>query len=189
LTASRDNPSPTSEADNSSFVCLPPRGTEPMRIAILSDTHGNYQLAVKILSRFTDLTHIIHLGDTISDAECIECALGQPIIKVAGNCDTVDNNPREILLNLEETRIFLTHGDCYSVKEGLDRLLSKSVRENAGIAVYGHTHVPSVRQYDTTLLINPGCLKKAAAIHSIAILSIENSTISAEIVTDIGSEP
>ena len=155
-----------------------------MKIAIMSDTHGNYQLAVKILSGFPDLTHIIHLGDTISDAECIESALGHPIIKVAGNCDTVDNNPREILWNLGKTKIFLTHGDCYSVKEGLDRLLCKSARENAVIAMYGHTHVPSVLQFDTTLLVNPGCLKKAAAIHSIAILSIENSVISAEIVTD-----
>jgi putative phosphoesterase len=155
-----------------------------MKIAILSDTHGNYQLAVKIVSSFTDLTHIIHLGDTISDAEYIESALGHPIIKVAGNCDTTGNNPREMILNLGETRMFLTHGDCYSVKEGLDMLLYKSARENAGIAMYGHTHVPSVLQFDTTLLVNPGCLKEAAAIHSIAILSIENSVISAEIVTD-----
>jgi putative phosphoesterase len=155
-----------------------------MKIAVLSDTHGNSLLAVKMLSGFANLTHIIHLGDTISDAECIESALGRSIIKVAGNCDTLDSHPREILLNLADTRIFITHGDCYSVKSGLDRLVDKSIRENAGIAVYGHTHLPTIRQYNHMLLVNPGCLKKAASLHSIAILSIRNNVITAEIVTD-----
>jgi uncharacterized protein len=159
-----------------------------MKIAILSDTHGNNQLAINILSRFTDLSHIIHLGDTIADAESIESALGHSIIKIAGNCDSGDKYPREILLKLNGTRILLTHGDCFSVKDGLDKLRNKSVRENARIALYGHTHVPSIRHDNATLFINPGCLKKAAAINSIAILSIKNRVICSEIVTVNGAE-
>lgn len=155
-----------------------------MKIAVLSDTHGNYQRAIEILSRCTDIAHIIHLGDIISDAERIEYALGCPVIKVAGNCDYACASPREILMNMEKTRIFLTHGDHYSVKQGLDRLIDKSIRENARIAMYGHTHVPFVHQCNTTLLVNPGCLNKNASIHSIAILSIENNDISAEILID-----
>lgn len=153
-----------------------------MKIAVLSDTHGNHGLAADMLSRISAVDHIIHLGDNVADADCIEYELARPIIKIAGNCDYACGCPREILLEIDETRIFATHGDHYSVKSGLDNLLLKSTRERAEIALYGHTHVPFIRRHGNTLLVNPGSLKKDAATHSLAIISINKNNLLAELV-------
>lgn len=153
-----------------------------MKIAVLSDTHGNYPLAVRVLDRIPDLSGIIHLGDNTCDAAVVEAALSRPVIKVAGNCDAAAEGARELLLNIGETNLFLTHGDLYNVKCGIDRLILRVARENVAIALYGHTHIPSIQERDNILFVNPGCLRKAADCQTIALLSIANGAVSADIV-------
>jgi uncharacterized protein len=160
-----------------------------MKIAVLSDTHGNYPLAVKILGLIPDLDCIIHLGDTLDDAEILECALDCPTISVAGNCDTDPSVPREILLTFNDMTILATHGDTYAVKSGIDRLRRKASALKAKAVLYGHTHNPFIHVEDGILFVNPGCLKKSAAHLSYAILTIENGTIDAHLVPVVDAEP
>jgi putative phosphoesterase len=153
-----------------------------MKIAILSDTHGNYPLAIHALDRISDLDCIIHLGDTLDDADIIECALEMPVIKLAGNCDAAPKVPRELFMTVSNVKIFLSHGDLYRVKNGIDRIHEKASCENAAIVLYGHTHVPAIQKKGEILLINPGSLKESAHQQTLAILSITNGEATAEIV-------
>jgi len=153
-----------------------------VKIAVLSDTHGNYPLAVRILDRIPDLSGIIHLGDNTCDAALVELALSRPVIKIAGNCDAAAEGARELLLHIGEAHLFLTHGDLYNVKCGMDRLIRRVARENVSIALYGHTHIPSIQERDNILFVNPGCLRNTAACQTIALLSIANGAVSADIV-------
>lgn len=154
-----------------------------MKIAILSDTHGNYPLAIQALDRIAGLDCIIHLGDTLQDAEIIECAMSLPIIKLAGNCDPSCDAPRDLLLTMRDMTIYLSHGDLFQVKSGTERICRKAASENAQIVLFGHTHIPLIQKKNEILLINPGSLKESGPHHSLAILSISNGSASAEIVT------
>jgi putative phosphoesterase len=154
-----------------------------MKIAVLSDTHGNYPLAVQALDRFPWLDCIIHLGDTLQDADIIECALTIPVIKLAGNCDSSTKAPRELLLTIRDMTFFLSHGDLYRVKSGIELIYEKASRENAAVVLYGHTHIPAIQKKGQILLVNPGSLKKAALQQSLAILTLKNGEVSAHIET------
>lgn len=153
-----------------------------LRIAVLSDTHGNYPLAVRILDRLPGLSGIVHLGDNIQDAEAIELALSRPVTRVAGNCDPASEGARELLLPVNDSTLFLTHGDRYSVKLGLERLFRRVAGEGIGVVLYGHTHVPSIMELDRILFVNPGSLGTKASSPSIALLTFNNQGVSAEIL-------
>lgn len=160
----------------------PHPASAPLKIAVLSDTHGNYPLAVRMLDRFPGLSGIVHLGDNIQDAEAIELALSRNVTKVAGNCDPAAEAAREILLSVNGANLFLTHGDRYSVKGGLDRLYRRVAGENIRVALYGHTHIPSILEMDDILFVNPGSLGNKASSPTIALLSITAHGVSAEII-------
>jgi hypothetical protein len=153
-----------------------------MKIAVLSDTHGNFPLAIKLLDHIAGLDSIIHLGDVLHDAEIIEMALGMPVIKLAGNCDSSAEARRELLLHIEGKSLFVTHGDRYQVKNGNRRIYEKAVSLSADIVLYGHTHIPAVQKKGEILLVNPGSLKEAATLQSLAVLTLEHNKVSAEII-------
>ena len=48
------------------------------------------------------------------------------------------------------------HGHRYGVKSDLTQLAINAKRRNYNIALYGHTHVPDVREVEGVTLINPG---------------------------------
>jgi putative phosphoesterase len=153
-----------------------------MKIAVLSDTHGNYPLAIKMLDRIAGLDCIIHLGDILQDADIIGCALSVPVIKIAGNCDSAPKAANELLLSLRDITFFLSHGDLYRVKSGIERIYEKASAVKAGVVLYGHTHAPVIQKKGEILLVNPGALKEDAVQQSLAVLNIKNSELSAEII-------
>ncbi len=153
-----------------------------MKIAVLSDTHGNWALALKLLDFVGECDKIIHLGDTCEDAEIIELALERKLEAVSGNCDHGANQPRRALLNITRQKIFMTHGDQFHVKSGLDGLFRHAKKEGADIVLYGHTHIPGIEVRDGILFINPGTLKDSAFRKSLAVLHLEGDETQAEII-------
>ncbi|MHC1697893.1 MAG: YfcE family phosphodiesterase [Geobacteraceae bacterium] len=153
-----------------------------MKIAVLSDTHGNYPLAIKMLDRISGLDCIIHLGDVLHDAHIIEQALSIPVMKLAGNCDSTPKTSRELLLNFCNRSIFISHGDLYRVRSGIDMIYEKASSVSADIVLYGHTHVPAVQKKGEILLVNPGSLKEAEVPQSLAIIHLHDKEVSAEII-------
>lgn len=153
-----------------------------MRMAILSDTHGNYAHAVRILDLLGGFDHIIHLGDTTDDAETIGLALERELVVVSGNCDPGGKYPRIINLEIEGKRLFICHGDRFQVKTGLAALYQKALMVGADIVLYGHTHVPLIEEVNGIMFMNPGALKKSVLNPTIGILRIENGRVEAEIL-------
>ncbi|KAF0216253.1 MAG: hypothetical protein FD174_3707 [Geobacteraceae bacterium] len=155
-----------------------------MKLLILSDTHGNYSLAIRAIAQQNGhFDRIVHLGDEMEDACIIEKIIGQPVDKVPGNCDFAAKTPRELCKTLAHKKIFLTHGDKYNVKAGLAQLHKKALAERAQIVLYGHSHVAAIETIDDVLFINPGCLHKSCTNPTYAILSIISGEISAEIIS------
>lgn len=153
-----------------------------MKILILSDSHGNYPLAIKALDKAGQVDHVIHLGDGADDVQIIENVYERKVISVAGNCDFNASIPREIRTTIDHTDLFITHGHNYNVKMGIDQLYRKAAAEQASIVLYGHTHIAAIETISDILFINPGCLSKNCTFTSYAILSIVNSEATAEIV-------
>lgn len=153
-----------------------------MKIIVLSDTHGNQSLALSILDGNGDANRIVHLGDEVEDARFIEEISGKSVIKLAGNCDFSTDQPRENTLDVAGRRIFLTHGDLYNVKAGLEKLLKRAAAVRADVVLYGHTHQAAVLEIGGILLVNPGCLKKGCDQPSFAVVTIGVDSVSAEII-------
>jgi len=153
-----------------------------MKLAILSDTHGNYPLAVKALESLGQLDYIIHLGDTTEDAEMIELALGRELIKLSGNCDMSNKYPELITTTIADKKVLLSHGDRFMVKSGLNLIKQRAKQEKADMVLYGHTHRPAILNIDGIMFINPGTMNKNASQWSFALISIDNDSITAETV-------
>jgi uncharacterized protein len=152
-----------------------------MRIIVVSDTHGNYLAPLSFLEE-TGADLLIHLGDEIADAKALEQIIDTPVLKVPGNCDPGAKEPRELLASIAGKKFFITHGDLYRVKNGIDRLAEKAAAMNAAAVLFGHTHKPSIQKQDGILLINPGNLMAGSNSKSYAILTVTLSLLSDEII-------
>jgi len=127
-----------------------------MKIAVISDTHRCIEKLINNLEN-KKLDIIIHLGDYIKDAEVIEDELGVEIIKVKGNCDIRENDAQdEIILNLKDRKVLLTHGHKYNVKFTFENLCYRAEEIEADIVLFGHTHRPFNQKIDDILFFNPG---------------------------------
>ncbi|HLO25522.1 MAG TPA: metallophosphoesterase [Geobacteraceae bacterium] len=152
-----------------------------MRFLLLSDTHGNYPLAIRALEMAGQVDLIFHLGDGIDDARLIEEITGHRFIMVPGNCDRSAPGPLDVTAVFAGLKFFITHGDNYNVKGGLSLLQKKALTENVQIVLYGHTHTGSIELLDGILFVNPGCLRYRWPKTSYAILSIDSGTARAEL--------
>jgi putative phosphoesterase len=149
---------------------------------ILADTHSNYPLALRAIDAVGKTDQIIHLGDTLIDAGIIETALSRELIKVPGNCDADASMPRELVHLFDQQRFLITHGDRYLVKTGLGRLMQKAAEEHVQVVLYGHTHLPSITERDGILYVNPGSLKEATTTPTVALVTISQGKVTAEII-------
>jgi len=145
-----------------------------MRILVVSDTHGNYLAPLQIFKE-TGAEMLIHLGDEIDDALTLEMILDCPVIKVPGNCDPGAQEPRNLLKKIADRRFFITHGDQYQVKNGLNRLVVKAKELKASVALL-------IQKQDGVLLINPGALMAGSDSKSYALLTLTQSKITSEII-------
>ncbi|MDR7869237.1 MAG: metallophosphoesterase [Tissierellaceae bacterium] len=128
-----------------------------MKIVVISDTHSdNKDIIDAILAMDKKIDMLIHLGDHADDGEKISKILGIPSIIVKGNCDYDSKYNDSELVELENKKIFLTHGHNYNVNLSLDRLYYEALEMGADIALYGHTHVPVNIVHDDIIIMNPG---------------------------------
>lgn len=132
----------------------PPKPPAPVRIGVISDTHG--YLDPQVLELFAGVRHIVHAGD-VMDPGILE-TLGRvaPVTAVAGNLDdpaVVGDLPREARGEVDGVRFVVGHKP--------KRLLKRIVRgklplTDFDLVVWGHEHVPSATWVDGVLHLNPG---------------------------------
>jgi hypothetical protein len=127
-----------------------------MRIAVISDTHGEIDLVVRKLISIKDVDLILHLGDYSKDAEKISKKLSVKSVIVKGNGDFGTLYNEDELVGIKGKNIFLTHGHRYGVHRNLNNLYYRGLELEADIILYGHTHVPLVLEENGITIMNPG---------------------------------
>ena len=155
-----------------------------MKIAVMSDTHGNVQRAVNVLKQRGKVNRLIHLGDHYRDAVEIGVGTRLHVDAVSGNTDR-DFEPwaeREKILELDGVRILITHGDRYKVKHGIDRLIEKAIEEDVQAVLFGHTHIAMKQRIGNILFLNPGCILSNNSNNSYALLGLTNGHVEGEII-------
>jgi putative phosphoesterase len=116
-----------------------------------------------------------------------------PVVAVHGNDDTADAQrelPYQQVITVAGQRILLWHShypdraEEMASRRGEDfmprlaHLANRAKRAGATITVFGHWHIPFVRDYDGVLIINPGAIASGNPIsrqvrQTVAILTIE----------------
>lgn len=127
---------------------------------ILSDTHGNIGGIEKLDSIFSESDYIIHLGDTSGDGAKIARKYPDKTYLVNGNCDLMRCGENELVIDIEDIKIFATHGHLYSAKSTLLKLAKRARELKCKLALYGHTHRASEDELDGVTLINPGTMSR-----------------------------
>ncbi|MCL0106552.1 metallophosphoesterase [Peptococcaceae bacterium] len=128
-----------------------------MRIGIISDTHGNLNIAKAAISKMGSIDVLLHAGDHYKDAVALEKEISEvDIYAVVGNCDFEVFKPKDLFLEIAGKKIWLTHGHKYGVKESDDYLASLAIEKNIDIVVYGHTHIAVSKFIENKLIFNPG---------------------------------
>ncbi len=151
-----------------------------MKVLIVSDTHRNEDNLIKVLDREKNLDLLIHCGDVEGSEYEIEQYAGCKTIFVAGNNDYFSRLPREIEIQLEDYKVWITHGHNYYVNTNPEYIKKEAKARDMSIVMYGHTHRPVAEKSENLLVINPGSLtypRQEGRRPSYAVLEIENSKI------------
>ncbi|MBQ6174542.1 MAG: YfcE family phosphodiesterase [Clostridia bacterium] len=137
------------------------------RILVLSDSHG-YTTGVRMIAEeawriYGHFDAYLHCGDGAGDMDRMEEYFRghDPhafIAVVRGNCDGAgyEDIPSERIVNIGGTKIFMTHGHGLAVKSTLLMLNEDAYTSGCTIALFGHTHEPTMEMM-SVLLLNPGC--------------------------------
>ena len=126
-----------------------------IRIGVIADTHGLFDLAIR--RHFKGVDHILHAGDIGKISVIRQLQTIAPVTAVSGNVDGYGRSgyPSERIVRLGGRRIALRH-ILYEggklTKDGRAFL----EREQPDICIFGHTHQPRFEQLGKTLLFNPG---------------------------------
>lgn len=126
-----------------------------MKIAVVSDTHGNWLPVKEAIEAAGGVDYLMFLGDYASDGRQLEEHLQIPAYIVRGNCDEFADEPEEQLVELNGWRFLLCHGHRYQVKHNLQQLYFRGLEQQADFVLFGHTHQFLYEEGEVTLL-NPG---------------------------------
>ena len=128
------------------------------KILVISDSHGFEGNVRKIIEKNNDIDMLIHLGDFESGMERIQSMVSCETHFVPGNNDFGSGLDRDKIIEVNNYRIFLTHGHRYGVYYGMYGLYDKAVENNCDIVLFGHTHRPVVESMGDVTFANPGSI-------------------------------
>lgn len=120
---------------------------------VFSDIHGNNVAMNKLLPLINENSGAIFAGDGLQTV--VTQPVKNQLFCVKGNCD-YSFEESERVLQIEQVKIFLTHGHLYSAKSMLLKLKLRALELGCNAVIFGHTHSPSVCEEDGVLFINPG---------------------------------
>ena len=133
------------------------RQERPVRILVISDTHGDTAVYERILQKAGNFEIAVHLGDCVFDVKPLKRLIGdKPLINVRGNCDPAYSGIPERTIQIAGVRFLMVHGHEDHVSEDLLNLYYHAMEQNAGCVLFGHTHVSLVDRMGSVWMINPG---------------------------------
>ena len=151
-----------------------------MKILIVSDTHRNEDNLISVLEREENLDLLIHCGDVEGAEYEIEHYAGCKTVFVAGNNDFFSGLPREVVLELEGYKVWVTHGHNYYVNANPEYIRKEARARGMDMVFYGHTHRPVIDKTEDLLVVNPGSLtypRQDGRQATYAILEIEKKEV------------
>ncbi len=150
-------------------------------IVAISDTHGNRAAYREIAGVLAECDYIFHLGDTSSDGNALKAEYPGKTRVLNGNCDIASVGENEICERIEGVNVFACHGDRYSVKRTLGKLVRRAEELGCGLALYGHTHAAAEDSINGVLAVNPGTLSRYSE-KSYAYIVINGEKVVSKIV-------
>lgn len=120
---------------------------------VFSDIHGNNGAMNKLLPLINENSGAIFAGDGLQTVET--SSIKNQLFCVKGNYDYSPADGERVL-QIEQVKIFLTHGHLYSAKSTLLKLKLRAKELGCKAVIFGHTHSPLICEDDGILFINPG---------------------------------
>lgn len=124
-----------------------------MEFIVLSDNHGKTSEMAAILEKYPNSKAFIHCGD--NELSLKEMA---PFHAVTGNNDYDVKYPDELVVDLGELSVYITHGHLLRYGHRVQDLVARAKSRGCAIACTGHTHVYMDETVDGVRVINPGSL-------------------------------
>jgi putative phosphoesterase len=122
---------------------------DPLRIGLISDTHG--LLRPQALHALRGVHHIIHAGDIGAPEVLRQLERIAPVTAVRGN-----NDQAAWAAALPLTASLDFNGVAFYLLHDLKELDPASGARNAQVVISGHSHKPSINNRDGVLHVNPG---------------------------------
>ena len=129
-----------------------------MKVLIVSDTHGRDYGLEDAIEKEMPFDMLVHCGDVEGTEFYIEAMAGCPCCIVAGNNDFFSDLPREDEFKIAGKKVFVTHGHYYGIYGGTDGVIQAAKSRGCEIVLYGHTHLPEIKEENGILAVNPGSL-------------------------------
>lgn len=151
-------------------------------IGLVSDTHMPQRLAELPARLFTVLAGVdllLHAGDVGELWVLDRLSTIAPVVAVHGNDDSADAQrelPYQQVITVAGQRILLWHShyadridEMASRRDDpifpkLQRSVQRAQRAGAGIAIFGHWHIPLVYRSEGVLVVNPGAFAAGNAV-------------------------
>lgn len=157
-----------------------------MKIVVTSDTHipgRAKRLPASLLKECETADLIIHAGDWVSMGVYRELSSYSKVVGVYGNIDSDEVRAHfhaKELIEVNGFTIGIVHG--HGEKQTTEKRALEAFEE-ADIIIFGHSHIPMVRYFKKTMLMNPGSPtnKRRMPYYSYGLLHIDEG-IRAEIV-------
>ena len=130
----------------------------PEKILVMSDSHGSIVPALRAIEKEKPFDLLVHLGDVQGRDQELQRAAGCPCYFVRGNCDYDDNLPTFTVFHIGSHKVFAAHGHRHHVEYGTENLEMSALQYGCDIAMYGHTHVPDLREKEKITILNPGSI-------------------------------
>ena len=149
-----------------------------MLIGIISDTHipgKARELPAELLRDMEKVDYILHAGDWNTLDVYEQLSQLAPVDGVTGNTDGYEISSRfgyQKVLEFESKKIGIVHG--HGMLRTEDNAHGAFKDEDVDCIIFGHSHIPLIRNVEGILLLNPGSPtdKRRQPLYSYAILDI-----------------
>lgn len=148
--------------------------SEPIRAAVISDTHGLLRPEVERILQSCDV--VIHAGDFDNQMVFHKLKIKRPLYAVRGNNDDVwaEQLPLVRRFKLGNFQFLLVH-DQADIPQDL---------ENVQVVIFGHSHMHIQKQEQGRLWLNPGSCgyRRFTLPLSMAVLTLEEDNCQIETI-------
>ncbi|GAC1652427.1 MAG: metallophosphoesterase family protein [Acidobacteriaceae bacterium] len=151
--------------------------SEPVRIGVISDTHG--LLRPEVVERLRGVDHILHAGD-VGDAGILDVLRGvAPVTAIRGNVDVSG-----VCAELPATDAVELAGKLFYLVHSVSDLDIKPEAAHVNVVVSGHTHKAELRAAGGVIYLNPGSVgpRRFSLPITMAYVTIADGKIRPEIV-------